>query len=177
MIDVITWIHSVLPILQGRCSESLFIGKLYEIQREWKIKEDKTPIRSHGLEMEGPGLESVSKFCALGMRGTVKWKKMMSMLQGNLFCFHHFWEVNSSNNSPFDALRKQKALGKFYLKEWWWRASFKVEVIVTRNRGGTDNIFTNLWDIRGQGGGERGGQWSVKWGWRHRRGHGEDLRP
>ena len=108
MIDVITWIHSVLPILQGRCSESLFIGKLYEIQREWKITEDKTPIRSHGLEMEGPGLESVSKFYALGMRGTVKWKKMMSMLQGNLFCFHHFWEVNSSNNSPFDALRKQK---------------------------------------------------------------------
>lgn len=100
MIDVITWIHSVLPVLQGRCFESLFIGKLYEIQREWKIKEDKTPIRSHNLEMEGPGLESVSKFYALGMRGAVKWKKMMSMLQGNLFCFHHFWEVNSNNNSP-----------------------------------------------------------------------------
>ena len=63
-------------------------------------KEDKTPIRSLGLEMEGPVLESVSKFYALGMRGAVKWKKMISMLQGNLFCFHHFGEVNFNNNSP-----------------------------------------------------------------------------
>lgn len=30
--------------------------------------------------MEGPGLESVSKFYALGMRGAVKWKRMMSII-------------------------------------------------------------------------------------------------
>lgn len=59
--------------------------------------------------MEGPGLESVSKFYALGMRGTVEVEEDDVYASGKFILFSSFLRVvNSTNNSSFDALRKQK---------------------------------------------------------------------